>query len=175
MLRRCRGVASGTIAENVHLGHDREVRAALRAAQRDDDVTAAGGVDAVVGHRGLRLSAGRPNGSHSRVLAARADLLVLDEVSSALDATTEGGLWNGLGVESATIIAATSRQAILARADRVVVLHAGFQVAVGRWADLRHRWGHLAWWCDHGTRIVRRTTGRSPREALERGPGCLRR
>ncbi|MFD2796420.1 ATP-binding cassette domain-containing protein [Promicromonospora vindobonensis] len=138
-------VVSGTIAENVHLDHDREVHAALQAAQMEDDVTAAGGVDTVVGHRGLRLSGGQTQRlSLARALAARADLLVLDDVSSALDATTEADLWNDLDAENATIIAATSRHATLARADRVVVLHAGFQVSVGRWADLRHRWGHLA-------------------------------
>lgn len=138
-------VVSGTIAENVHLDHDRDVPAALRTAQMDDDVTAAGGAETLVGHRGLRLSGGQTQRlALARALAANADLLVLDDVSSALDAATEADLWEELAASGATIVAATSRHATLARADRVLVLDGGRPVAAGHWSELRGRWGHLA-------------------------------
>lgn len=77
-----------------------------RVAQMDDDVGRAGGTDTLIGHRGLRLSGGQTQRlALARALAVQADLLVLDDVSSALDAATEAGLWNALTGGGATIIA----------------------------------------------------------------------
>ena len=138
-------VVSGTISENVHLDHDRDTAFALRVAQMDEDVTRAGGTGTLIGHRGLRLSGGQAQRlALARALAIRADLLVLDDVSSALDATTEAGLWEALTSSGTTIIAATSRHATLRRADRVIVLDRGRQVDDGTWGELRRRWDHLA-------------------------------
>ncbi|WP_454859589.1 ATP-binding cassette domain-containing protein [Promicromonospora soli] len=138
-------VVSGTIAENVHLDHDRDTGSALRTAQMDDDVALAGGTETLIGHRGLRLSGGQTQRlALARALAIHADLLVLDDVSSALDAATEADLWNALTSSGATIIAATSRHASLHRADHVIVLDDGFQAAAGAWNVLRGQWGHLA-------------------------------
>ncbi|MGL5931118.1 MAG: hypothetical protein ACRCY8_19460, partial [Dermatophilaceae bacterium] len=75
---------------------------------------------------------------------ADTELLLADDVSSALDATTEVELWSALRSRGATVIGATSKRAALARADRVVVLVDGRVAAVGPWPALDRAWGHLA-------------------------------
>ena len=80
----------------------------------------------------------------ARALAADADVLLADDVSSALDAATEIELWHALRERGATVIGATSKAAALAQADRVVVLDSGRVVDDGPWSDLSARWAHLA-------------------------------
>jgi ABC-type multidrug transport system fused ATPase/permease subunit len=138
-------VLSGTFADNVHLGHARPVDGAVAAARLRDDVSEAGGIESLVGHRGVRLSGGQVQRlALARALATGAELLLADDVSSALDAATEVELWEALRERGTTVLGATSKQAALARADRVVVLVDGRVAAVGPWADLAGEWGHLA-------------------------------
>ena len=80
----------------------------------------------------------------SMALAADAELLVADDVSSALDAATEVELWAALRARGTTVLGATSKRSALAQADRVVVLVDGEIAAVGPWTDLAPQWGHLA-------------------------------
>ncbi|GCD88669.1 ABC transporter ATP-binding protein [Nocardioides sp. LS1] len=139
-------VLSGTFGENVSLDHaTRLVDPSLEAARLGRDVEEAGGPHAVVGHRGVRLSGGQVQRlALARALACDAELLVADDVSSALDAATEIELWRGLRERGATVVGATSKRAALAQADRVVVLVEGRVAAVGPWAELSARWGRLA-------------------------------
>lgn len=138
-------VLSGTFADNVRLGHVRELQRAVADARLEADVAEAGGADALVGHRGVRLSGGQVQRlALARTLATEAELLLADDVSSALDAATEIELWRALRARGTTVLGATSKQAALAQADRVVVLVDGEVAAVGPWSDLSPRWGHLA-------------------------------
>ncbi|MDT0201992.1 ABC transporter ATP-binding protein [Nocardioides sp. AE5] len=138
-------VLSGTFAENVLLGHDRAFDGPVAAARLDSDVAEAGGPDALVGHRGVRLSGGQVQRlALARALATDAELLLADDVSSALDATTEVELWRALRERGASVIGATSKRSALAQADQVVVLLDGAVAATGTWAELAPRWGHLA-------------------------------
>lgn len=138
-------VLSGTFADNVRLDHPREVAGPLDAARLTMDVADAGGPDALVGHRGVRLSGGQVQRlSLARALATEAELLLADDVSSALDAATEIELWSALRERGTTVVGATSKRAALARADRVVVLDGGQVAEVGPWHELAGRWGHLA-------------------------------
>jgi ATP-binding cassette subfamily B protein len=138
-------VLSGTFAENVRLSHDREIDQAVADARLTPDIAAAGGIDALVGHRGVRLSGGQVQRlALARALAVEPELLVADDVSSALDAATEVELWAGLRARGITVLGATSKRAALAQADRVVVLVDGRIAAQGPWAELAPRWGHLA-------------------------------
>jgi ABC-type transport system involved in cytochrome bd biosynthesis fused ATPase/permease subunit len=139
-------VLSGTFAGNVGLDHpERQVLPALAAARMERDVVAAGGPDALVGHRGVRLSGGQVQRlALARALACDAELLLADDVSSALDAATEVELWTSLRERRATVIGATSKAAALAQADRVVVLQGGRVVATGPWQQLAPAWVHLA-------------------------------
>lgn len=139
-------VLSGTFTGNVALDHpERAVVPALEAARMGRDVAEAGGPDSLVGHRGVRLSGGQVQRlALARALATEADVLLADDVSSALDAATEIELWRALRERGAAVVGATSKAAALAQADRVVVLDAGRVVDVGPWRELSPRWAHLA-------------------------------
>lgn len=139
-------VLSGSFADNVALGHpDRAVGAAVDAAQMSSDVANAGGIESLVGHRGVRLSGGQVQRlALARALAADAEILLADDVSSALDATTETELWATLRSMGLTVIGATSKRAALSQADRVVVLDDGRVVDSGPWSELSTRWDDLA-------------------------------
>jgi ATP-binding cassette, subfamily B, bacterial len=137
-------VLSGTFADNVRLDHDRPIDEAVLRACLADDIEDAGGVDALVGHRGLRLSGGQTQRlALARALAAEPEVLLADDISSALDANTEERLWTGLRLRNTTVIGATSKRAALAQADIVVVLVDGRVVARGPWSDLAATWDHL--------------------------------
>ncbi|GAA2144083.1 ATP-binding cassette domain-containing protein [Nocardioides koreensis] len=139
-------VFSGTFTDNVLLDHpDRVLGTAIETARLVPDVEAAGGAEALVGHRGVRLSGGQVQRlALARGLACDAELLLADDVSSALDAATEIELWSALRQRGATVVGATSKRAALAQADRVVVLVQGRVAAVGPWSELSGTWGHLA-------------------------------
>ncbi|GAB3600069.1 ATP-binding cassette domain-containing protein [Angustibacter peucedani] len=139
-------VLSGTFADNIRLDHaDRDVDRSIADARLGRDVEDAGGPGSLVGHRGVRLSGGQVQRlALARALAADAELLVADDVSSALDATTEVELWDSLRARGSTVIGATTKRAALARADHVVVLVEGRVAASGPWSDLEPGWGHLA-------------------------------
>ncbi|RSM55037.1 ABC transporter [Actinoplanes sp. ATCC 53533] len=139
-------VLSGTVADNIQLGHEVDAADAVTTAQLDHDLAAAGGgLQLLIGHKGTRLSGGQLQRlALARALAPRTELLIADDVSSALDVTTELELWRALREHGVTVVGSTSKRAALSGADRVVVLIGGRAVAQGSWADLEDRYGHLA-------------------------------
>jgi ATP-binding cassette, subfamily B, bacterial len=139
-------VLSGTVADNIRLGHEVDAHSAVSTAQLDHDLAAAGsGLGLVIGHKGTRLSGGQLQRlALARALAPRTELLIADDVSSALDVTTELDLWRALRGHGVTVVGSTSKRAALAQADQVLVLDAGRAVARGTWPELEDRWGHLA-------------------------------
>jgi ABC-type multidrug transport system fused ATPase/permease subunit len=139
-------VLSGTVADNIQLGHEVDAADAVSTAQLDHDLKAAGGgLQLLIGHKGTRLSGGQLQRlALARALAPRTELLIADDVSSALDVTTELELWHALRDHGVTVVGSTSKRAALAQADHVVVLIGGLVEAQGPWDDLEDRWGHLA-------------------------------
>ncbi|GAA3287859.1 ABC transporter ATP-binding protein/permease [Dactylosporangium vinaceum] len=139
-------VLSGTVADNIALGHEVDADTAVTTAQLQPDLTAAGaGLGLLIGHKGTRLSGGQLQRlALARALAPRTELLIADDVSSALDVTTELALWRALRDHGVTVIGSTSKRAALTQADRVVVLQGGTAAAQGTWRELEPEWGHLA-------------------------------
>ena len=138
-------VLSGTFGDNMRLDHPRALDRAITDARLDADIAEAGGIEAVVGHRGVRLSGGQVQRlAFARALATEAELALADDVSSALDARTEVELWQALRARGTTVIASTSKLAALRQADRVLVLLDGRIRANGPWAQLATSWRHLA-------------------------------
>ncbi|MFC7550180.1 ATP-binding cassette domain-containing protein [Plantactinospora sp. GCM10030261] len=144
-------VLSGTVADNIRLGHEVDAGGAVSTAQLDHDLAAAGGGAAggglglMIGHKGTRLSGGQLQRlALARALAPRTELLIADDVSSALDVTTELDLWRALRDHGVTVVGSTSKRAALNRADHVVVLIGGRVAAQGPWRTLQDDWGHLA-------------------------------
>ena len=138
---------SGTVADNIRLGHDGRRRPA-RCRPPSSSTTwppPGGGLGLLIGHKGTRLSGGQLQRlALARALAPRTELLIADDVSSALDVTTELELWQALREHGVTVVGSTSKRAALAHADHVVVLVGGQAVAQGTWRELEDRWGHLA-------------------------------
>ncbi|MEU8215306.1 ABC transporter ATP-binding protein [Micromonospora taraxaci] len=139
-------VLSGTVADNIALGHQVDAAGAVSTAQLDHDLVAAGGgLGLLIGHKGTRLSGGQLQRlALARALAPRTELLVADDVSSALDVTTELALWQALRDHGVTVVGSTAKRAALVRADHVVVLLGGAVAAQGTWQDLEGDWSHLA-------------------------------
>lgn len=135
---------STSVWENIAYGRpeatDEEVHAAARAAQADGFVRdLPDGYDTVVGERGFTLSGGQ----RQRIAIARAILadplvLVLDEATASVDATTEAEIHSALAaaMEGRTTIVIAHRLSTLSLADELVVLEAGRVVARGSHREL---------------------------------------
>ena len=139
-------VLSGTIADNISLGHQVDALGAVSTAQLEHDLAGpGGGMQLLIGHKGSQLSGGQLQRlALARALAPRTELLIADDVSSALDVNTELDLWRALRAHGVTVIGSTSKRAALVQADHVVVLLGWEAVAQGPWCDLEDRWSHLA-------------------------------
>jgi ATP-binding cassette subfamily B protein len=98
----------------------------------EDLATMPDGAATMIGPRGLRLSGGQiQRAGAARALVRRPELLVVDDLSSALDIETEARLWDrvaGGGFDTALLV--SHRPHVLDRADRVVVLDRGRVVEV---------------------------------------------
>ena len=112
---------------------DAEIWDALGQADASATVQALGdGLDHRLGERGEGLSGGqRQRLSLARALLCRPELLVLDEVSSQLDAASEERVLQALGAlrGKLTLLAITHRNAASLHADRTVVLEHGLVVS----------------------------------------------
>lgn len=116
-----------SLVDNLRLGYsvsDSAVDTAIRLAAFDADVAdLPDGLDTMVGARGVRLSGGQAQrAAAARALTHQPELLVLDDLTSALDVETELALWDRLAAAGFTVIAASNRPIALARADQVITL-----------------------------------------------------
>ena len=136
---------SASVRENIAYGRpdatDEEVRAAARLAQADGFIEALPeGYDTVIGERGFSLSGGQ----RQRVAIARAAItdprvLILDEATASVDASTEREIQNALrGVMAGrTTVVIAHRASTIALADELVVLEGGRVAARGTHGELQ--------------------------------------
>ena len=134
---------SMSLRENLLLGReesDPELLAAIRSAALEHDLELMPDeLDTLVGPLGMRLSGGQiQRAAAARMFVRRPELLVFDDLSSALDVDTEQTLWVRLFDEQrdATALVVSHRHPALQRADQIIVLSEGRISAVGKLDEL---------------------------------------
>ncbi len=135
---------SASIRDNIAFGMpdapQDAVEAAARAAQAHDFILELPhGYDTVVGERGITLSGGqRQRIAIARALLIDPRILVLDDATASVDATTEARIRAGLRevMRGRTTIIIAHRLSTIALADEIVVLEHGRVAARGTQADL---------------------------------------
>jgi ATP-binding cassette subfamily B protein len=133
---------SDTLADNILFGVDADPAEAIRLAVLEDDVAEmASGLATRLGSRGVRLSGGQiQRTAAARMFVRRPQLLVCDDLSSALDVDTEAALWQRVVEDrNRTVLAVSHRRAVLQAADQVIVLRNGRVEDVGTLRELLDR------------------------------------
>jgi ATP-binding cassette, subfamily B, bacterial len=137
---------SVSLRENILLGLPPEsvdLEAAIYHAVLEPDLGAMEqGLETIVGPRGVRLSGGQvQRAAAARMFARQPQLLVFDDLSSALDVETERTLWRRLfaRAERPTCLVVSHRRAALRRADQILLMDAGRVVERGTLAELLGR------------------------------------
>ena len=135
---------TGTIRKNIMIGNpeadEDEMVKAARAAQADEFILhQPDKYDTTVAEAGMSLSGGQKQRiAISRALLKPAEILILDDSTSALDLGTEARLFKALdeGYEKLTKIIIAQRIATVMRADRIAVMDKGRIVGIGSHNEL---------------------------------------
>ena len=122
-----------------------EVVAAARIAQADEFISRLPlGYDAVIGEQGATLSEGeRQRLTIARAVLRDAPILILDEPTSSVDASTEAMIMSALArlIAGRTTLLIAHRLSTMRLATRIVVIDRGRIVEQGAMADLLRRGG----------------------------------
>ncbi|MEY2517930.1 MAG: ATP-binding cassette, subfamily bacterial [bacterium] len=135
---------SATVGENIAFGRPGasrdDVERAAHLAQAHEFIDALpDGYDTVIGERGITLSGGqRQRVAIARALVVDPRILILDDATASVDATTEAKIREGLreAMRGRTTIIIAHRLSTIALADEVVVLEDGRIAARGTHSDL---------------------------------------
>ena len=130
---------SATVRENLAFGRpgatDEEIEAAARQAQAHEFIaTLPEGYETVIGERGITLSGGqRQRVAIARALVVDPRILILDDATASVDATTEARIREGLreAMRDRTTVIIAHRLSTIALADEIVVIEGGRIAARG--------------------------------------------
>lgn len=128
---------SESVRDNILLGlpkEDVDLAGAIHLAMMEKDIeTLPDGLNTKIGVRGVRLSGGQgQRTAAARMFVRNPELLVFDDLSSALDVETERKLWDGLlAQKEATYLAVSHRRFVLELADNIILLKEGQVEAIG--------------------------------------------
>lgn len=128
----------GSVRDNIMIAaddaSDENLQNALKVAQAEDFVKSKGGADAEIEQGGKNLSGGqRQRLSVARAIAAKPEVLILDDSSSALDYLTDLNMRRAISSlePKPTVFIVSQRAAAVKNADIIVVLDDGKEVGVG--------------------------------------------
>lgn len=128
----------GSVRDNIMIAaddaSDENLQNALKVAQAEDFVKSKGGADAEIEQGGKNLSGGqRQRLSVARAIAAKSEVLILDDSSSALDYLTDLNMRRAISSlePKPTVFIVSQRAAAVKNADIIVVLDDGKEVGVG--------------------------------------------
>lgn len=143
---------------------------AIRSAVMERDLKELDkGLDTLVGPRGVRLSGGQmQRTAASRMFVREPELLIFDDLSSALDVETERELWSRVFArDGATCLAVSHRKAALRRADQIIVMKDGHIHAQGSLEDLLHQCNEMRrlWEGDVSEEVYETVTADAPQPA----------
>jgi ATP-binding cassette subfamily B protein len=149
---------TASVAENIAYARSQatleEIETAARRAQADDFIRALpDGYETRVGERGLTLSGGqRQRVAIARALLADPRVLILDDATSSVDATTEAAIKTGLqeAMAGRTTFIIAHRLSTVALADEIVVLDGGRVVDRGSHEQLMEGCGFYREIAEHG-------------------------
>jgi ATP-binding cassette subfamily B protein len=134
---------SNSLRDNILMGLDADdetlMRAIRQAVMEADLAELESGLDTQVGPKGVKLSGGQiQRTAATRMFVREPELLVLDDISSALDVETEQILWQRMfdGDAQNTCLVVSHRRAVLERADQILVMENGRLTARGTLANL---------------------------------------
>ena len=140
---------SESVKDNIVMGLPDEridLQQAIQSAVLEEDIAAMrSGTDTIIGPKGVKVSGGQ----RQRIAAARmfvrdTELLVFDDLSSALDVDTEKRLWERLfELKHVTCLVVSHRKPAFQRATSIIVLKDGRMVAQGSLESLRESSGEM--------------------------------